>query len=271
MTVGSPLDSGSSAFASTLLFAQDALTRSEFDVPENIAFAVIAAVMLFSAFKMVTTGNVVHAALYLVIVLAASAAIFILLGSDFVGATQILVYIGAIIVLFLFGIMLTKAQLGDDSSVVHEKRSMGALVAVLLMVVMTFALVDTFGRTEVAFGDPEPICVAGIDENSAACLERVSGSSDGENSTVTVEIEDLPTPVVEALGITETSGEFEISQTDFEALDPEVARRVPGAEVFGNNKQVADAIFSQYIVPFEAVSVLLLAALIGAIVVARKE
>ena len=48
-----------------LLFAQDALTRSDFDVAENIAFAIIAFIMIAAAFKMVTTGNVVHAALYL--------------------------------------------------------------------------------------------------------------------------------------------------------------------------------------------------------------
>ena len=59
--------------------ADNPLTASEFDLPENIAFAVIAAVMVYSAFRVVTTGNVVHAALYLVIVLAGVAAIFILL------------------------------------------------------------------------------------------------------------------------------------------------------------------------------------------------
>ena len=109
------------------------LAQSDVGLLPNVFFWIVAAVMIFSAFKMVTTGNVVHAALYLVIVLAASAALFILLGSDFVGATQVLVYIGAIIVLFLFGIMLTKAQLGDDDSVDKEKRSMGALVGVLLL------------------------------------------------------------------------------------------------------------------------------------------
>ena len=129
------------------LLAQ-ASTGVEFNVAQNIAWAITSAIMLFSAFKVVTTGNVVHAALYLVIVLAGAAALFILLGSDFVGATQILVYIGAIIVLFLFGIMLTKAQLGDDDSVQKEQRSMGALVGVLLMVVMSFALIDSFGDEE---------------------------------------------------------------------------------------------------------------------------
>ena len=230
------------------LFAQ-ASTGVEFNVAQNIAWAITSAIMLFSAFKVVTTGNVVHAALYLVIVLAGAAALFILLGSDFVGATQILVYIGAIIVLFLFGIMLTKAQLGDDDSVQKEQRSMGALVGVLLMVVMSFALIDSFGNDEIVFGDPEPV----------------------EYVPTEVAISDLPTPVIEAIGIVNTEGTITITEAQFENLDPEVQRRVPGAEVFGNNKQIADAIFSQYIVPFEAVSVLLLAALIGAVVVARKE
>jgi len=230
------------------LFAQ-ASTGVEFNVAQNIAWAIIAAIMLFSAFKVVTTGNVVHAALYLVIVLAGAAGLFILLGSDFVGATQILVYIGAIIVLFLFGIMLTKAQLGDDDSVQKERRSMGALVGVLLMVVMSFALVDTFGNEEIAFGDPEPV----------------------EYVPTEVAVADLPTPVIEALGLVNLEGTIRITEAQFSNLDPQVQRRVPGAEVFGNNKQIADAVFSQYIVPFEAVSVLLLAALIGAVVVARKE
>jgi NADH-quinone oxidoreductase subunit J len=228
----------------------DRLTRAEFDIPENIAFAIIAGLMLFSALKMVTTSNVVHAALYLVIVLAGVAALFILVGSDFVGATQILVYIGAIVVLFLFGIMLTRARLGDDETVESERRTMGAVVGGLLLVVMAFALIDGYENTELVFGEPNRVL-----------YEPQSH-----------EIGDLPTPVVDALGITGSSGdEVLISAADFGSLPAEVQRRVPGAEVFGNNKEVADSIFSQYIVAFEAVSVLLLAALIGAVVVARKE
>ena len=237
------------ALTNATVFAQQSLTREDFDVAQNIAFAIIAVVMLYSAFRMITTSDVVHAALYLVIVLAASAALFILLGSDFVGATQVLVYIGAIIVLFLFGIMLTKAQLGDDDSVAKEKRGMGALVGVLLFVVMGFALIDTFGNQAIEFGDPEPIAF----------------------TPSVVNARDLPSPVLEGLGLTADAGEFEFTQAQFETLVPEVQRRVPGAEVFGNTKQIADAVFSQYIIPFEAVSVLLLAALIGAVVVARKE
>ena len=162
-------------------------------VAQNVFFAVIAAAMIFSAVRVVTTGNVVHAALWLVVVLAGVAAQFILLGSEFVAVTQVLVYIGAVVVLFLFGVMLTRASLGDDESVDQEKRGMAAVVGVLLFSVMATALIDTFQYDRLVINDPQSVSV------------------------------------------------------------------------------VSDAIFSQYIVAFEAVSVLLLAALIGAIVVARKD
>jgi NADH-quinone oxidoreductase subunit J len=162
-------------------------------VAQNIFFGVIAAIMVFSAWRVVTTKNVVHAAIYLVIVLAGVAAQFLLLGSEFIGVTQVLVYIGAVIVLFLFGIMLTKAKLGDDELVARERRLMAGLVGVLLFGVMAWAVIDDYRDTHV----------------------------------------DIALPTTTA--------------------------------------QVSDSIFSQYLIPFEVVSVLLLAALIGAIVVARKD
>ncbi|MDE0269219.1 MAG: NADH-quinone oxidoreductase subunit J [Acidimicrobiaceae bacterium] len=166
---------------------------SDLLVAQNVFFGLIAVVMLVSAVRCVTTRNVVHAALWLVLVFAGSAALFILLGSEFVAVTQVLVYIGAIIVLFLFGVMLTRASMGDDASVASEKRAMAALVAVLLAAVMGLALFDSFSDTRLVIDEPQRFGV------------------------------------------------------------------------------VSDAIFSQYIVAFEAVSVLLLAALIGAIVIARKD
>ena len=84
-------------------------------LPQNIAFGVIAVISIVAALKMVTTSNVVHAALYLVLVLASVAATYVLLAAEFVAATQILVYIGAVMVLMLFGVMLTPAQIGAGS------------------------------------------------------------------------------------------------------------------------------------------------------------
>ena len=113
----------------------DSLTSGDTVVAQNIAFGILSVVMVVAALRMVTTRNVVHAALYLVIVLAGAAGIFILLGAEFVGVTQVLVYIGAIVVLFLFGIMLTRGALGKDEEANTEKRRMAALVGVLVLVV----------------------------------------------------------------------------------------------------------------------------------------
>ena len=62
--------------------------------------------MVVGALRVVTTNNVVHAALWLVVVLAGAAAQYLLLAAEFVAVTQILVYVGAVMVLFLFGTML---------------------------------------------------------------------------------------------------------------------------------------------------------------------
>lgn len=170
-----------------------ASTDADLYVAQNIFFGVIATTMIWAAIRVVTTSNVVHAALWLVLVLGGVAVQFLFLGAEFVAVTQVLIYIGAVIVLFLFGVMLTRASMGDDETVAGEKRLMAAITGVLLFAVMAVALIDSFEDVRVVIDEPQ--------------------------STVLV----------------------------------------------------SDSIFSQYIVPFEAVSVLLLAALIGAIVVARRD
>ena len=69
------------------------------NVAQTIGFAVIAAQIVFAAIGVVTTRNVVHAAMWLVLVLAGSAALFVLLAAEFVAVTQVMVYIGAVVVL----------------------------------------------------------------------------------------------------------------------------------------------------------------------------
>jgi hypothetical protein len=80
---------------------------------QEYAFVVLALVGTVSAVRVVTARNVVRAALYLVATLASVGAIYLLLGSEFVGWVQILIYVGAIVILFLFGLMLTKAPIGQ--------------------------------------------------------------------------------------------------------------------------------------------------------------
>jgi NADH-quinone oxidoreductase subunit J len=170
-------------------------------VAENIAFGLLAAAAVLAALKVVTTQNVVHAALYLVVVLSSIAAIFVLLAAEFVAATQILVYVGAIVVLFLFGIMLTRPTLGKAPDLDNDQRPAAAITAVFLLGVLTFVLVDAFEDTK---------------------LPKLAG---------------------DAASVAAERG----------------------------TRPVGDAIFSTYLVPFEVVSVLLLAALVGAIVLARRD
>ena len=68
---------------------------------EQIAFAAVAASMVIAAIRVVTAKNVVHAALYLVVVLAGVAANYVLLAAEFVFVVQLIVYIGAIVVLLV--------------------------------------------------------------------------------------------------------------------------------------------------------------------------
>jgi NADH-quinone oxidoreductase subunit J len=171
-------------------------------VAQNIAFGLMAAAAVLAALRVVTTQNVVHAALYLVVVLSSIAAIFVLLAAEFVAATQILVYVGAIVVLFLFGIMLTRPVLGRSDNLDNDQRPAAAITALFLLGVLSFALLD-------AFGDDELPDLDGVG-SAAIAAERGTGP-------------------------------------------------------------VGDAIFSTYLVPFEVVSVLLLAALVGAIVLARRD
>src|SRR5438552_17253413 len=81
-------------------------------VAQQFFFAVLAAVIALSALRVVTAKNIVHCALYLVMVLAAIAGLYILLAAEFVFAVQLIVYIGAIVALFLFGIILQRPPLG---------------------------------------------------------------------------------------------------------------------------------------------------------------
>jgi NADH-quinone oxidoreductase subunit J len=149
--------------------------------------------MVLAAIGVVRSQNVVHAALYLVVVLGGAAAQYILLAAEFVAWVQVLIYIGAVIILFLFGIMLTRAPMRGETDLDNDQRWPAAIVSVFLLGVLVTLLVDGFSDREIVLEAP-----------------------------------------------TRTS-------------------------------EVSDAIFRTYVVPFELVSILLLAALVGAVVIARRD
>ncbi|WP_370327356.1 NADH-quinone oxidoreductase subunit J [Euzebya sp.] len=97
----------------------------------------------------VTSPNVVHSALGLVVVMLGTAGTFLLLGTEFLAWTQVLVYAGGVIVLILFGLMLTKAPIGpvgDDSQ--NKRLAFG--VSVALFAFLMVLIVTSFGDTRLA-------------------------------------------------------------------------------------------------------------------------
>ncbi len=162
-------------------------------VAQNVAFGIMAAIMVVAGFRLVTTKNVVRAALYLAVVLAGVAGQFILLAAEFVAWVQVLVYIGAIVVLLLFGVMLTRAPIGKEGNLDNEQRWLAALVSLALLGALVGVLSDAFGQQKIDFGP----------------IQRTSA--------------------------------------------------------------VSNALFGPYVVPFEVASVLLLAALVGAVAIARRD
>jgi len=118
--------------------------------PVNWVFLVIAGAVLVSGFRVVTSKNVVHAALYLVGALAGTAGLFLLLSAEFVAWVLVLVYIGAVVVLFLFGIMITRAPTGLDEGLDADKKVIPALLAVAVFLLMAWTSIDAFGHSVIA-------------------------------------------------------------------------------------------------------------------------
>ena len=128
------------------------LAASDVNVAQNVGFGVLAVTMIFAAVCVVSTNNVVHAALWLVIVLAGMAAQYLLATAEFVAVSQVLIYVGAVMVLFLFGIMLTRAQIGAEGNLNNTGWALGIPVALLLAGTMGWAIIDYFGDQTL----PEP-------------------------------------------------------------------------------------------------------------------
>jgi NADH-quinone oxidoreductase subunit J len=123
--------------------------------PVNWVFLLIGVGILFSAFRVVTSPNVVHSAIYLIGALAGAAALFLLLSAEFVAWVLVLVYIGAVVVLFLFGIMITRAPTGIDEGLSATNRVWPALLSLGVFAVMAWTSIEAFGTNEViTTGEP---------------------------------------------------------------------------------------------------------------------
>jgi NADH-quinone oxidoreductase subunit J len=160
----------------------------------EVAFVLIGALAVVAGAFAVTTSRVVHAALWLAVSLAAVAGCFLMLAAELLVWVQVLIYVGAVVVLVLFALMLTRAPSGPSPGAPAGRVAVAGFIAGLLTILLLAVQLSTFGG------------------------ERIE--------------------------LTGTGG---------------------GAEDLGGG------LFSNWVLPFEALSVLLLAALIGAIALTRRR
>lgn len=127
----------------------------------DLIFLVVGLFTAGAAVMTVTSRNLVHAALFLAATLAGIGAEFLVLRADFVAWVQIVVYVGAIAVLFLFGLMLTNAPIGRDA-LDSQNKLLGLVVSVSLFVVLAWLMIDAYGFEQVAFTEAPGIVTIGL-------------------------------------------------------------------------------------------------------------
>lgn len=168
-----------------------------------IVFFVCAFLAVLGALTLILAREPIHSALALILVMVSLAVLYLLLGAEFIAAVQVIVYAGAIMVLFVFVIMLLNA--GEE-----ERLSHGSRVATML-------------------GVPALIIGLGI---AAAVVSHLAGLDSIAIGGPTV---------------------------------------MNGENVFGNPQAVGQLLFRRYLLPFEVTSILILVAIMGAVVLARRE
>ncbi len=121
---------------------------------EKIIFLVVAFFTLGSGLMVVTTRNLVHAALWLISTLFGVAVIFALLDAGFLAVVQVVVYIGAIAILFIFAVMLTRKDMRDQGPQMNRNWWIGALLSVLTFGGLFFLLQGWNGLSRTASAIP---------------------------------------------------------------------------------------------------------------------
>jgi len=116
---------------------------------ESLLFCIFAIITCGSAVAVVVSQNVVRMAFWLVLSLGSVAALFFLLGADFLGATQLLIYVGGTVVLLVFGVMLTASGPYLQIKTSPAEMFLGAGVGGLLLMVLGFSVVGIDWNIEV--------------------------------------------------------------------------------------------------------------------------
>src|SRR5215472_17857936 len=122
------------------------------DALSSVLFYLLAAVTGVCALAVVLTQNIVRAAAWLLFTLAGVSGLFFLLGADFVGATQLLVYVGGTLVLVVFGVMLTAQGPFINMRIGAAEWAIGLAVGLVLYGVLAVSLLTRTKTNDFATG-----------------------------------------------------------------------------------------------------------------------
>ncbi len=236
---------------------------------EEVIFYFVAAVTVLGALGVVVARNVVHSALFLILALLAVAGVFILLSAEFLAIVQILIYGGAVTILILFVMMLTRVR-DMPQALDGPQRPFAALAAGAFLALSALAVVsaDWPGETEKITVVP---LASGFADSGSLLIEPL------DTVATDVEVDDrAPFAVGEPIRIGRE--EMQVVALDGRTLtvtrgfeDTTATTHVVGTDVKVLRQGLGDALFRIWAVPFEVASLVLLVALIGAIILARSE
>ena len=134
-----------------------------------ILFLITAIVILASAMMVVTARNLVHAALWLVATLFGVAVLYAILNAGFLAVVQVVVYIGAIAILFIFAVMLTRREIREKGPGLNRNWWAAALMGIVTFIGLTWMLLSWNGFSQFSTALP-----AGFDSVSELGLALVS-------------------------------------------------------------------------------------------------
>ncbi len=130
--------------------------------PAQVIFILVAAVTLFSAVMVVSVRRMMHAALWLIVTLLGVAVLFVLLQAGFFAVVQVLIYIGAISILIIFAVMLTRQVMSERIPQLNRGWIFGLTASAGLMVLLELAIRDFPGVTATVMGTPAAGDVAAL-------------------------------------------------------------------------------------------------------------
>jgi NADH-quinone oxidoreductase subunit J len=129
----------------------------------TILFYVLALVLVVAAFRVITASSPVTAVLHLILAFANAAMIWMLLGAEFLALLLVLVYVGAVMVLFLFVVMMLDVKMEGLRTGIKTYLPMGLIVGLVMVAEMSFVLTTSWG-------DVGPAADMGNDYNNARTL-----------------------------------------------------------------------------------------------------